>query len=227
MSCGDCSPIRCSAVPDTDWSAFTWRWQSNMAGLFEYTGGADGSPVQFTRQLLANDRSMFHPGVCNCLWLVPLHDQFVQLPENYVFQSPAIGALQRIDQSMVLTISRWFWSRSSSYWADDRWQEWDWQDALSDQCGYTGGGYAGWTPYGWNGWGWAYGWGWGWGFYAGAFSLQAKYQLEGSKMLSDGSDNVFTLTSFRANSEDELYNPDGWDDPEYWPAEVTLSRVAK
>ena len=65
MCCGDCSPIRCPAVPDTDWSAFTWRWQNAAYEPFPVqsdfgSGGPEAEEVEFTRQIQSVDRSMIH-----------------------------------------------------------------------------------------------------------------------------------------------------------------------
>ena len=88
-----------------------------------------------------------------------------------------------------------------------------------------GGGSAGWTPYGWNGLGWAYGWGYGWGYWGGSYSTLCGYTLSG-KLLTDGSDNVFTQSEFTSNVVDED-SPENWNLPKYWPATVTLSRIPK
>lgn len=221
--CG-CGPIRCPAAPDTDWSSYTWRWQHAAADAFPYTGGTVGAPIIFTRQLQATDRQMWHPGVCKCLWIVPLSDVLVQSGQSY--QSPAFGVLQRSGQSWLLSIARWFWGNSSAYWADNAWRSWNVDEAFAGECGFFTGGYAGWTPFGWNGYGWAYGWGWGWGYYAGSYATVATYQLTGAKLLSDGSANSFILVDFaqHASGEDP---PDNWNVSRYWPPTVILSRMPK
>ncbi len=226
MCCGDCSPIRCPAVPDTDWSAFTWRWRNQQAEAFPYTGGVPGGPIDFYRQIMANDRGMIHPGVCPCLWLVPIDDQLLELPlPGTVYQSPCIGVLQRVGQGWSLTINRWFWGTTSEFWTNGYWQNWNFESAYAGDCGYFGGGSAGWTPYGWNGLGWAYGWGYGWGYWGGSYSTLCGYTLSG-KLLTDGSDNVFTQSEFKSNVVDED-SPENWNLPKYWPATVTLSRIPK
>jgi len=100
MCCGDCSPIRCPAVPDTDWSAFTWRWQNAAAEPFPFNqsldlGGPSVEDVEFTRQIQSVDRSMIHPGECPCLWLMNVTDVLTNVNNGGIYQSPAIGALQR------------------------------------------------------------------------------------------------------------------------------------
>lgn len=225
MCCGDCHPIRCPAVPDTDWSAFTWRWRNLQVDAFPYTGGASGGPIDFLRQILINDRSMIHPGVCSCLWLVPLHDALIELPQGAVYQAACIGVLQRSGQSWSLTINRWFWGLSAGIWASGEWQDWDYA-AETDECGYFGGGKAGWTPYGWNGWGWAYGWGYGWGYWSGSYSTVAQYAINGP-LLTNGADNVFSLVSFRSNAVLGEEAPENWNLPRFWPVTVILNRIPK
>lgn len=230
MCRGDCRVIRCPAVPDTDWSAFTWRWRSPAAAAFPFNITIDnGTPepdeYSFSRQVQAVDRSMIHPGECACLWLVPIQDLLVNLGNSQQYPSPCIGSLQRIGQTWQLTIARWYWSTASDWWFDDKYLDWRLDEEFANDCSYRWGGYAGWTPYGWWGYGWAYGWGYGWGFYGGNYSQRASYLLNGSKLFSDGSDNVFSLNDFGSDTEDT--NPDDWDDPQYWPSTVTLSRIGK
>ena len=228
MCCGDCSPIRCPAVPDTDWSSFTWRWQSPAAAAFPFnvalqTGGPELVNVSHTRQFRATDRSMIHPGECPCLWLVPVSDLLTNLDNNGTWDAPAIASLQRHGQSWVLAIVRWHWASESIWWSEEHFADWYWDEAFAGDCSYRWGGYAGYSPYGWNGYGWAYGWGYGWGYWGSQYSLRAFYELDG-KLLSDGSENVFTLRDFGVDNVDP---ETGWNNPAYWPATVTLSRIPK
>lgn len=230
MCCGDCSPIRCPAVPDTDWSAFTWRWRNEQAEAFPFQqdlelGGPSAETVDFTRQIQTVDRSMIHPGECPCLWLVNVTDVLTNVNNGGVFQSPAIGALQRVGQSWQLTIARWQWGSLSPWWLDESYLAWNFDEVFAGDCSYRWGGYAGWTPYGWNGYGWGYGWGYGagWGYYGYNYGFRAYYTLSSPKLLSDGSDNVFVASSFETSAA----APSNWNDPRYWPATITLSRIPK
>ncbi len=228
MCCGGCSPIRCAAVPDTDWSSFTWRWRNDAAEPFPFNqsldlGGPSLEDVDFTRQIQSIDRSMIHPGECPCLWLMNVTDVLTNVNNGGVYQSPAIGALQRIGQTWQLTISRWHWASASPWWLDENYLAWNFDEVYAGDCSYRWGGYAGWSPYGWGGYGWAYGWGYGWGVYGYNYGFRAYYVLDAPKLLSDGSDNVFGLSSFETSAA----APTNWNDPRYWPATITLSRIPK
>lgn len=226
MCCGGCSPIRCPAAPDTDWSSFTWRWQSPAAEAFPFSTTLDiaGDPVDHSRQFQATDRSMIHPGECPCLWIVPVADELTNLDNNGRWQVPAIGSLQRVGQYWQLALVRWHYVSGSPWWIDAHYQDWRWEENFAGDCSYRFGGYAGWSPYGWFGYGWAYGWAYGWGYWGSSYSMRAFYILQGSKLLSDGSDNVFVLNGFEVDVEDPDNN---WNSQQYWPATVTLSRIPK
>jgi hypothetical protein len=228
MCRGACTVIRCPAVPRTDWGAFTWRWQSPAAEPFPFdvtyeSGGPEAEVVSHTRQFQATDRSMIHPGECPCLWLVPVADLLTNVVNGGEWQSPAIASLQRSGQSWILAIVRWHFASGSPWWLENYYQDWQWEENFAGDCSYRFGGYAGWSPYGWGGYGWAYGWGYGWGYWGSNYGIRAFYTLNG-KLKDDGSDNVFTLNSFETDAED----PDnGWNNDQYWPPTVTLSRIGK
>lgn len=229
MCCGDCQPIRCSAVPNTDWSGYTWLWESPEAAAFHFdatynNGGPEPETFEYSRKIESVNRDMVHPGECPCLWLVPIRETLRNLFNGGQWQAPCIGSLQRVGQGWALTISRWHWATGSAWWIDNRFADWNFDDAFSGDCSYRWGGYAGWTPFGYWGYGWAYGWGYGWGAYEGNYAFRASYLLEGSKLLTDGTVNKFVLNGF-SNSGDSA--PEDWANPIYWPAFVNLTTIPK
>lgn len=222
MCCGDCTPIRCAAVPEIDWSGFTWLWESPDADAeFLYEATMNGAERNVGRRIFATERDMIHPGICSCLWLVPVSDfgRDTGDPNGEAAPVPSIGSLQREGQRWTLSIVRWYYFNWE--YIENRIQGWSF--AAANNCAPWSGGPAGFSPYGWNGWGWGYGWGNGWYGFADAFSTRASYLFVGDKLAVDGTPNEFVLD--RLISYGTQISDAG--DRRYWPAFVNLTTVPK
>lgn len=221
MCCGD--SILCPAVPEIDWSAFTWLWENPDAEIeYEFEGTIDGATRDLARRIFATEREMIHPGICNCLWLVPISERGRDTADqNGVAAAiPCIGSLQRDGQRWLLSIVRWYqygWS-----YINNALTGWD-DTYLPGSCNGWNGGAAGWSPYGWNGWGWGYGFGFGWYAWGGSYATRAVYTFSGSKLLTDGSVNRFDLEELVSHGE----NAEDSGDNRYWPAFVNLTTIPK
>lgn len=221
MCCGD--SVLCPAVPDIDWSAFTWRWQSpDAATEWQYNGQIDGSTKLIGRKIYATNREMVHPGVCNCLWMVSISDKGRDTtdPNGIPSSVPCLGSLQRNGQTWLLTIVRWYFY--DWRYVNNALLGWD-DSMISGSCNAINGGAAGWSPFGWNGWGWGYGWVYGWYAYENSYGNRAEYTLTGDKLLTDGSANRFDLRTLVSNGDDAGDTAD----KSYWPAFVNLSTIPK
>ena len=221
--CSDnCAPKRCRGAAGTDWGSFTWYWQSPEAS--EVNTNSD----TIARKFEAQNRAMFYPGVCSCLWLVGGNDKGRDLFGNMNqvdawYPIPSIGALQYVHQGnssfWQLTITRWLYGYSWTPSDDQFGLGWGWsEDFLDDDCNGTFGGWSGWAGYGWNGYGWGYaglgaGWGYyGWGGYWGVALEQQAYRLaDGVTMDTVGGVNRFLPLTSESK----------------WPAFVDITRVPK
>lgn len=221
--CSDnCAPIRCRGAAGTDWSAFTWYWQSPEAAETNYNTNTIG------RKFFGQNRAMIHPGVCNCLWLIGGNDKGRDLIGNMntvgqYYAIPAIGALQYLhsgSQSLwQLTLTRWLYGYAWTPVDDQFGLGWGWDEAfLENDCEGAFGGWGGWAGYGWNGYGWGYaglgpGWGYyGWGGYWGVAIEQQVYRLAaGVSLNSSGGVNRFLPVTNDTK----------------WPAFVDITRIPK
>lgn len=221
-SCDNCSARRCRGAPGTDWSAFTWLWDSPAGTETNYNTNT------IARRFDAQRRVMVYPGVCSCLWLIGGADKARDLsgnmnPVGTYYPIPAIGALQYRHSSTQsiwqLTLTRLLYGYSWTPVSAQYGFGWGWdENFLDDDCNGAFGGWSGFAGYGWNGYGWGYyglgpGWGnYGWAGYWGVTLEQQEYRLaQGVAMDASGGVNRFIPVTSDSK----------------WPAHVDITRVPK
>ena len=212
MCGGGCDGSRCRGCPDTDFSAYTWLWETPDATVELPWGG-------ISRLFKASSRKMGAVGTCECIWQVGAGDTGRDIagtnnPVGLVYPIGSVGALlhQRSGTTFAwkAIISRYGWFGFPSGFGSGSGWGWD-DDFFSSPCGGYGYGGFGFNGYGYGG---TFGWGgYGWGDPA---SLVCEYKAPAVWDCSGGVNQLYL-------------DPAQLEIPGFivgnWPAWVKVSRV--